>query len=103
MRISGDLRIMSVSAASEVEIWSSVICPEGQSLSSEDAESILRWRFDAQAKERMESLMELNNNDELSETEREELESYLRVGQVISVLQAKAALRLRELTSVNQA
>lgn len=51
----------------------------------------------------MESLMELNNNDELSETEREELESYLRVGQVISVLQAKAALRLRELTSVNQA
>ncbi len=60
-----------------------------------EANAVLRWSFSEDAKGRMEQLAERNGRDELSEPEREELEAYINVGQVIAILQAKARLSLK--------
>ncbi len=43
----------------------------------------------------MEQLAVRNGKGELSETELEELEAYVNVGQVVAILQAKARLSLK--------
>ena len=43
----------------------------------------------------MEELAVRNGKGELSESEREELEAYVNVGQVVAILQAKARLSLK--------
>ena len=86
---------MSTKAVNEVEIWSGVINPERRDMSPPEANAVLRWKFDNEAKLKMEELAERNGRGELSETEREELEAYVNVGQVVAILQAKARLSLK--------
>ena len=64
-------------------------------MSTPDANAILGWSFNDDAKTRMEKLMDRNGRGELTEPELEELEAYVNVGQVIGILQAKARLSLK--------
>lgn len=60
-----------------------------------EANAVLRWSFNDAAKSRMEDLANRNGQDVLSDSEREELEAYINVGQVIGILQAKARHSLK--------
>lgn len=77
---------------SEVDVWTSVICPD---MSPQEANVVLRWSFNDDAKQRMEDLATRNGRGVLTEAEREELEAYIKVGQVVAILQAKARLTLK--------
>lgn len=44
---------------------------------------------------RMEELANRNNRGELTDAEREQLEAYIHVGQVIGILQTKARISLK--------
>jgi uncharacterized protein YnzC (UPF0291/DUF896 family) len=82
----------------EADILAHVIAPDQPGLSPESARAILALKFDQAALERMNDLAEKNRVDTLSEAERVEveMEKYLRVGQFLNLLQAKARVSLRE-------
>lgn len=79
----------------ELDIWEGVITPKGCDMSNSEANAILRWEFDEAAKQRMEELATRNGQGTLTETEREELDAYVQVGQVVGILQAKARISLK--------
>lgn len=79
----------------EIDIWTGVITPNNQDMSAPEANAVLRWEFNDQAKQRMEELATRNGQGTLTEPESEELEAYVHVGQVIAILQAKARLSLQ--------
>lgn len=87
---------MSVKSVSEVEIWEDILTSGSSDISVAEANVVLRWQLPEQSKARMEVLAELNGQGELSESEREELEACVNVGQVIGILQAKARLALKQ-------
>ena len=94
---------MNAKTISEVDIWSEVITPDKHDMSPSDANVVLRWAFNDIAKARMEQLAERNGRGELSDSEFEELEAYINVGQVIGILQAKARLSLRRISGIDAA
>ena len=79
----------------EADILAHVIAPDQPGLPPESARAILELKFDQTALERMNDLAEKNRADTLSEAERMEMEKYLRVGQFLNLLQAKARVSLR--------
>ena len=82
----------------EVEIWTGVISPDRDDMPEPSANAILSWSFNDSAKARMEELAHRNSRGELTDSEREELEAYVNVGQVIGILQAKARISLKRST-----
>ena len=86
---------MSTKSISEIDIWTGVISPDRKDMSDSEANAILGWSFNDEAKTRMDELMSRNGRGELTDSEREELEAYNNVGQVIGILQAKARLSLK--------
>jgi hypothetical protein len=85
---------MAANTITELDVWKGVIAPQDGSMPPEQAHAILQWRFDDAAQRRMGKLADKNNAGELSPAERQELEAYVHVGQVIAILQAKARLSL---------
>jgi hypothetical protein len=71
-----------------------VVMPDHPSLSPESARAILALRFDPPAVSRMNELAEKNRLGTLTEAERQEMENYLRVGNFLNLMQAKARLSL---------
>jgi hypothetical protein len=71
------------------------VAPEEPGLSEELARSILGMRFTDEARATIGILLDKNNQGSLSETEHEALQRYLRVGQFIDLLQAKARVSLQ--------
>ena len=78
------------------EILSRVIRPEKGDLTTAGAESLLGLAFSSGDQERLCELAELNQNDELKESDRRELESFLQIGLMIDLLHAKARLTLAQ-------
>ena len=83
----------------EADILAHVISPDQPGLPPESARAILALKFDQTALERMNDLAERNRAGTLSEAERMEMEKYLRVGQFLNLLQAKARVSLRGMSS----
>jgi hypothetical protein len=81
---------MANNTISEADILSSVVAPERGGLPRDAAQSILDLRFSDDARQRMDELAEKNRRDEMSAAERAEMEKYLRVGNFINLLQARA-------------
>ena len=75
-------------------ILTRAIQPNGK-LSPTAARALLRIRLDPQDHQRLHDLQEQNRDGTLTADERSELESYLHVGMVLDVLQAKARATLR--------
>lgn len=86
---------MSIKTNNEVEIWAGVINPDQSDMPEPAATTVLGWTFNEESKQRMELLAARNGQGTLSDSEREELEAYVNVGQVIAILQAKARLSLK--------
>ncbi|ETX01558.1 MAG: hypothetical protein ETSY1_06870 [Candidatus Entotheonella factor] len=83
-------------ALTEADILDHVISPHRPGLPPEFARNILDLRFDQTALKRMNDLAEKNRADTLSASERAEMEKYMRVGQFLNLLQAKARVSLHE-------
>lgn len=73
------------------------VAPED--LSRELSQFLLKIEFGADDKDRMHVLSEKARNDELSEADQAEIDSYERVGHVLGILQAKARIRVKGGTS----
>ncbi|HQU41487.1 MAG TPA: hypothetical protein PK867_01690 [Pirellulales bacterium] len=82
------------SSITESEILADVIAPDQGDLAAEVAQSVLRWKFTDRALARMNDLAGRNNKGTITAQERQDLEKYLRVGNLINILQAKARLSL---------
>jgi len=59
------------------------------------ARTVLDWKFPAKDLGRVRRLQAKNNAGTITEAERQLLESYVRVGQFVAVMQAKARLALK--------
>ncbi len=79
---------MSVCAVPESAIIERLV------LSPEKAEAIMSLDFAPEDRERMQLLMERNNQGTLTDAERAEMEGFRRVGTLLGILQARAQLAL---------
>ncbi|MEX2138660.1 MAG: hypothetical protein WD894_05325 [Pirellulales bacterium] len=83
------------SITTDTEILTMIISPQQANLDPPVADSILRLRFSSAQNERMRELAEKGNQGVLTEVEALELASYRRVGNSLSIMQAKPRLSLR--------
>ncbi len=74
----------------EADILTDVVAPDEPDLSPESARAILGLAFRPRAIDRLNELAEKNRQGALTETEKLELEKYLRVGNFLNLIQAKA-------------
>lgn len=70
--------------------------PVSRCFSPEGARALLEVRADARAQARVEELAEKCNGGQLTAEERREYETYVHVGNLIAILQAKARLFLKQ-------
>ena len=56
---------------------------------------MLAWKFPKPDLDRVQKLQAKNNAGTITDAERRELESYVRVGQFVAVMQARARLTLK--------
>jgi hypothetical protein len=85
----------TVAATNEAAIWIRVIGPEKNGLSPEAARSLLELGFSEQDQSRMNELAQKNRDGLLTPEERQELEGYVKVGDVLSLLHLKARKSLK--------
>ncbi len=79
----------------EADILDQIVVSGQPGLRPEVARSILDLRFNSHADERIKALLKKKHAGKISHAESAELDKYLRVGQFIDLLQAKARLSLR--------
>ena len=80
---------------SEADILTKVVDPKKADLTPEAAKSFLGLRFDSATTRRIRRLLQRNNRGTISAADRIVLDKYLRVGQLIDLLHAKAKVSLR--------
>lgn len=80
----------------EAEIFSRVIDPTNPTLSADGAKAILELGYREADHARMRELSQKSNDGTLTELERRELEGYVFVGDVLSMLKSKARASLRK-------
>lgn len=86
---------MQTVATSEAAIWARIIEPENNGLSPSAARALLKFNFSKQELARMNELAQKNQEGLLSDAERGELEAYVKVGDVLSLLHLKARKSLK--------
>src|SRR5207302_991509 len=79
----------------EADILAKVIGDDQPTLTPEAARSLLTLQFDKEATRDIRGLLQKNNRGKITADERMTLERYLRVGQFLDLLQAKARLSLQ--------
>jgi hypothetical protein len=79
----------------EAAIWSRIMEPENNGLSREAARSILKLTFNEPDKARMNELARKNREGALTAVERAELENYVKVGDILSLMHLKARKSLK--------
>jgi len=84
-----------MTSPSEAAIFSRVLEPEKPMISPDAARSILGLDFTAADRERMNALAAKARAGTLSKEEDEELENYLRVGDLLAIMQSKARRTLQ--------
>lgn len=82
-----------IDTPAETEIFARVISAD-EALPPEIAQSVLAWKFPDRDLDRVRELQDKNNAGTITHEERRQLESYVRVGQFVAVMQAKARLAL---------
>lgn len=83
----------------EADILAEMISPKDPTLSKEVSQALLAVRFKDEATDFIRELLQKNNAGTISTAERGLLDKYLRVGQFMDLLQAKARLSLQDGTS----
>jgi hypothetical protein len=88
----------ATSTLTEADILEQIINALDGDFSPEAARTLLELKFDRKATQKIRSLLAKNNRGIISTNERSVLDKYLRVGQLIDLLQAKARLSLQAST-----
>jgi hypothetical protein len=81
--------------AAEAALWARVIEPDSNGLPRAAARALLRLTFSEPDRDRMNELAEKNRNGLLTARERRELEGYVKVGDVLSLIHLKARKSLQ--------
>jgi hypothetical protein len=79
----------------EADILSEVVAPDEPTMRQDFARAVLGVKFDDDARNRICELLQRNNAGTITGEEKSDLEKYLRVGQFLDLMQAKARLSLR--------
>ena len=79
----------------EADILTEVVAPDQPTLPQEFARAVLSVRFNDSATEKIRELLQKNNAGTITTAEKADLEKYMRVGQFLDLLQAKARLSLK--------
>jgi hypothetical protein len=87
------------SAATDAEILTAIISPVHGDLEPGVADAFLRLRFSPSQVDRMQELADKGNQGVLTPAEASELESYRRVGNFLSIMQAKARLFVKHFSN----
>jgi hypothetical protein len=82
-------------ALTEADILAEVVAPGEPTLPQQMARAVLTVRFSESAAETIRDLLQKNNAGTITAEEKADLEKYLRVGQFIDLLQAKARQSLK--------
>ncbi len=85
----------STTTITEADILEKLVGAMGSRLTAQVARAILNVKFDAETTRRIRRLLQKNNRGRISAEERLTLENYLRVGQLVDLLHAKAKATLR--------
>jgi (p)ppGpp synthase/HD superfamily hydrolase len=80
----------------EADILEKVVSPTTVGQSFDAARDFLKFRFDPKATAQIRRLLQKNNRGTITAEERVLLEKYLRVGQFLDLLHAKARVVLRD-------
>ena len=80
----------------EADILTEVVEPNRPTLSPQLAEELLSLHFNDQATERIRELLQKNNAGTITTAEKSTLEKFLRVGEFLDLMQAKARLTLHQ-------
>ncbi|HEY2147746.1 MAG TPA: hypothetical protein VGH32_07395 [Pirellulales bacterium] len=83
-------------ATADVPMLDRLLDPVGQILTPEVARNLVKLRFSAKDRARIDKLARRCNEGLLTEKERREYETYVNAIDFISILQAKARARLKE-------
>ena len=83
-------------ALTEADILTEVVEPNRATLSPQLAEELLSLHFNDKATDRIRELLQKNNIGIITPTEKTTLEKYLRVGEFLDLMQAKARLTLHQ-------
>jgi hypothetical protein len=86
----------NVPTITEADILAKVLGRKRSKLAPQAALSILEMRFDKESTRRIRRLLQKNNKGTITPAERVTLERYLRVGQLLDLLQANAKLSLQK-------
>lgn len=86
--------MISSLALTESDILDEVVKPSHSTFSRQVAEEFLSMRFNETATERIRELLQNKNAGTISEVEKATLDNYLRVGEFLDLLQAKARVSL---------
>ena len=81
---------------SSQSILDRMLDPVSRCLTPDVAERLTELSLAPEVQERIDELADRNTEGELSEEERRELETYVRTGNIIAILQAKARKQLRQ-------
>ena len=84
------------SKTSEAAIFSRVWADEGHPLPAALARHVVKLGFSAEDQERMHELAAKNQAGELSPEEADEFDNFVRVGDLLAILQSKARQSLRK-------
>jgi len=85
-----------MATTTEAEIFGRIFEPEKPNLSAAAARSILRLDFRPDDRRRMNALAEKARKGALSSDEDQELNDYIRVGQLLAIMQSKARQSLKK-------
>ncbi len=85
-----------MSTATGALIWKHVIKPEKDNLTPDTARYILKMDFRESDQKRMEKLSAKAQKGTLTTTEQAELEEYIRVGDLLAIMQSKARRSLKK-------
>ena len=79
----------------EADILFEVVAPDDPTMKQEFAHAVLSVRFSDTAAGRIRKLLQRNNTGSITSDEKADLEKYIRVGQFLDLMQAKARLSLK--------
>ena len=86
----------------EADILTEVVEPNRATLSPQLAEELLSLRFNDDATDRIRNLLQKNNAGIINSSEKQTLNNYLRVGEFLDLMQAKARLTLADTGSASE-
>ena len=82
-------------AITEADILEELVDPSAANLSADSAHGLLQLKFSTSTKQKIRTLLRQNNRGTITSEDRLLLEKYLRVGQMLDLLHAKARLSLK--------